>query len=68
MGTDVGRGALGWIPTSGEIRNRQEPEVAMSATTKTMIARPMAAMKYSARERPRRRRLFIAAMLPQAGL
>jgi hypothetical protein len=30
----------------------------MSATTKTMIARPTAAMKYSARERPRRRRLM----------
>jgi len=59
----VGRGALGWTPISGDIRTLHDPEVAISATTKAMRARPMKATKYSVADRPLRRFLLTAVMV-----
>ena len=57
-------GAAGWIPRSGETRSLQDPDVAMRTTTKTMMASPRNATKYSEAERPRRLRPM-ARMVPQ---
>ena len=55
------------MPSSGETRTLHDPDVAIMATTKTMMARPRNATKYSDAERPRR--LFLtAAMVHQFSL
>lgn len=57
-------GVAGWIPRSGETRTLQDPDVAIRTTTKTTMASPRNATKYSEAERPRRCRLM-AGMVPQ---
>jgi hypothetical protein len=46
----VATGRFGLTPMSGEGATRHDPEVASSATTPAIMARPMAATKYSVRE------------------
>ena len=59
VGTAVGLGLDGCVPSSGLIRSLHESAVARMATMKTSRASPTAATKYSAGVRPERRDRFL---------